>query len=683
MAGVETSAKSDGSHRKAASHGRPRVRIPVHGIQTEGLVDTGSTYTLLDSSLYNRLPRRLPLQPAPRLLSISGDEVPTVGATIVFLAHRPQRVIVCPNLGIGLLLGVDVLRNCILDLPQKVIRFPECTYPLDLSHESFFSAASVVKAVPRARSSQVQVILDEFSSIFSDKSTPVTQARVPPAEIVTTCDTPIRQQGYRIPHTRREKVNECVDEMLRDGIIRPSNSPWASPITLVPKKDGSTRFCVDYRKVNAVTRKDAHPLPHIQNVFDSLQGARIFSTLDLKSGYWQVPMAPESVPKTAFTCHLGLFEFTRLPFGLANAPAIFRRAMNKVLSGLIGRTCMVYIDDIVIYSKSVEEHVQHLREVLERLRDVGLQLKPSKCFFELPEIELLGNIVSAAGIRPQPSKVQAIVGLAPPTDVKAVRSFLGMTGYYRQHVPDYAAVAAPLTEHTKKNQPFVWGEEQQTAFNTLKQALVEAPILAHADPSRPYLLYTDASNQAVGAILVQEDDEKVERVIAYLSHKLSGAQLCWPTIEKEAFRVVYALKKFHPYLWGAVFEILTDHKPLKSLFSAEIRNTKLQRWAIQISEHGAPIKYHPGKLNIRADMLSRIAAVRPAPDELTFDLSATPEIWRLDNIEPRQLSSTQQTEFADAWVEAEQEFDAPRITSKTVSYIAWLNHTNEQVVIPD
>jgi hypothetical protein len=344
--------------------------------------------------------------------------------------------------------------------------------------------------------------------------------------------------------------------------------------------------------------------------------------------------------------------------------------MNQVLSGLIGRNCMVYIDDIVVYSKTVADHASDLREVLSRLKDVGLQLKPSKCSFELPQVELLGHVVSAKGIKPLPTKVEAIINLAAPTSQKAVRSFLGMTGYYRDHIPNYATLALPLTELTKKGHPFIWGDEQKKSFEILKQALVKAPILAHPDPSRPYVLYTDASDLAIGAILVQQDETGTERVIAYLSHKLSGPQLHWPTIEKEAYAVIYALRKFHPYLWCATFEVHTDHKPLKSLFTAEIHNTKLQRWAIQISEYGCPIKYHPGKLNIRADMLSRISSVQPAPVlPSEFILSEVPDLWHIDDIDVSELIRAQKDEFPDELIEAQQDVDAsPYVIESNILY---------------
>ena len=364
---------------------------------------------------------------------------------------------------------------------------------------------------------------------------------------------------------------------------------------------------MDFRRLNSVTKKDAHPLTHIEDIFDTLSGAKVFSTLDLKSGYWQIEMDPHSKEQTAFVCHRGLFQFCRMPFGLCNAPGVFQRLMNKVLAPYIGRSTMVYLDDIVIYSHTEEEHDQHLREVFEALRAYGLKVKPSKCQFRIPELKLLGHIVTPAGIRTDPDKVSAIRDMAPPHDVKGVRSFLGMTGYYRQYIPDYARVAQPLVQLTKKHSHFTWTADQQHAWESLRDLLVSTQVMAYPQVGRPYTLYTDACDYAVGAILVQEDEHGVERPIQYISKQLSGAQLKWATIEKEAFAVVHALTKLRPYLYDASFTIYTDHKPLKALFVSEIKNTKIQRWAVLIAEYGAPIEYRKGPNN----MLSRI---RPRED---------------------------------------------------------------------
>ncbi len=298
--------------------------------------------------------------------------------------------------------------------------------------------------------------------------------------------------------------------MLEQGIIRKSSSPWASPITLVPKKSGELRFCVDYRKLNAVTVKDSFPLPLVQDIFDQLQGARIFSTLDLKSGYWQIPVAEADISKTAFICHKGLFEFLRMPFGLAAAPSQFQRSIEGVLHGLIGEACFVYLDDIVVFGSTQEEHLENLRKVMKRFRKFNFTLNPSKCKFARPSVLLLGYTISANGISANPEKVRAIVSLPRPTKVSEIRTFLGMTGYYRQLVPNYADISRPLLHLTTKNVPFEWNTECQQAFDKLKNVLTSDVVLAYPQTDKPYKLYTDASNYAVGAILVQEDDKGIE-----------------------------------------------------------------------------------------------------------------------------------------------------------------------------
>ena len=452
----------------------------------------------------------------------------------------------------------------------------------------------------------IDEVMRQYTDVFDEDLSNLGHCDIIPLTVNVDGHRPIRQRAYRTPLPKRNVVDEQVDEMLKAGVIQTSTSPWAAPVTLTPKKDSSYRFCIDYRKLNAVTVKDCYPLPLIQDIFDQLGGAKLFSTLDLKSGYWQIPVDPKDRQKTAFTCHRGLFEFNRMPFGLANAPAIFQRTMDKVLHGLIGVCCFVYIDDIIIYSRNAAEHAHHLKLVMDRLRAAGLKVKPGKCKIAQTEVKLLGYIVSTDGISSDPEKTRAIATMSAPTSVSEVRRFLGMTGYYRQTIPDYAKIAAPLITLTRKSINWDWGLVQQTAFKTLKNVLQSNHVLAYPQTNKPYGLYTDACDYAVGGILVQEGEDGVERVIQYVSHQRDPTQKRWATIEKEAYAIVYCLQKLRAYLWGARFTILTDHKPLRSLFQNEMANTKIQRWAVLIAEFGADIQYKEGRNNVRADMLSRL-----------------------------------------------------------------------------
>ena len=355
--------------------------------------------------------------------------------------------------------------------------------------------------LPEVSSARFQKLIEANAGVFSVSGEPNGECGVTTMSITTT-GRPISQKAYRTPLHKRRLVEDCVQEMLADGVIRPSCSPWASPITLVPKASGETRFCVDYRRINAVTLRDQYPLPLIDDIFDHVAGCAVYSTLDLRAGYHQIKMTEEDIPKTAFRCHLGLFEYTRMPFGLANAPAVFQRTMDTVLAGLLGKCVFVYLDDLCVYSSSLDLHERHLQAVFDRLEEAGLRLKPSKCHFALPEVRLLGHIISRAGKRPDPEKTAAIATLPPPTTLREVRSSLGSTSYYRVCIPDYALIAEPLTAMTRKHARMGWDSEKQVAFDLLKEELMSDRVMAPPRTDHPYKLHTDASDYCVGAILV-------------------------------------------------------------------------------------------------------------------------------------------------------------------------------------
>ena len=298
--------------------------------------------------------------------------------------------------------------------------------------------------------------------------------------------------------------------MLSQGVVQPSNSPWASPIVLVKKKDGSYRFCVDYRKLNLITKPDAHPLPRVDDLLDALNGYKMFSTLDLRNGYWQVSMSGEDREKTAFITPSGLFEFNRMQFGLSNAPATFSRAIGIVLSGLTYEQCLCYFDDVIVFSKDIDQHCQRLQAVLTRFREQNLRVKASKCSFGADRVLYLGHTVSSEGIHTDPSKTEAVQNLQSPRSLDQLRTFLGLAGYYRKFIPGFATIATPLTELTQRSAKFVWLEKHQQAFLSLKNYLCSAPILAYPQFTKLFIVQTDASDVGLGAILAQIDDEGKE-----------------------------------------------------------------------------------------------------------------------------------------------------------------------------
>ena len=379
---------------------------------------------------------------------------------------------------------------------------------------------------------------------------------------IETHGPPLRQPYRRQnPAVRREEMAQ-VQQMLSSNVIRPSNSPWASPVVMVWKKDGSLRFCVDFHQLNAATVKDAHPLPRIDDLLDALHGAKWFSTLDLKSGYWQVPITEQDKAKTAFRTSSGqLFEFNQVSFGLCNAPATFSRLMDRVLAGLHWETCLFYLDDIIVLSSTWEEHLARLRKVFERLRHAKLKLGAAKCTFAAKEVSYLGHRVTEEGLLPDPSLLAAIRDIPPPTTATEVRSFLGLAGYYRRYVKGFAAIAAPLHALTRKDAVFHWSEDCQTAFDQLKTRLTTSPITAFPDFSQAFRLYTDASTAGLGAILAQVRDGK-ERIICCASRALNKAEKSYPATKLECLAIVWAVAKFRPYLMAMPFEVFKDHYAL-------------------------------------------------------------------------------------------------------------------------
>ncbi|GJR90390.1 putative nucleotidyltransferase, ribonuclease H [Tanacetum coccineum] len=403
-----------------------------------------------------------------------------------------------------------------------------------------------------------------------------------------------------------ERVKGTLQEMLENGFIRPSvvhrGVHWVggAPVLFVKKKDGSMRLCIDYRELNRITIRNRYPLPRIDDLFDQLQGAKYFSKIDLRSGYHQLRVREQDISKTAFRTRYGHYEFLVMPFGLTNAPAVFMDLMNRIFHEYLDKFVIVFIDDILVYSKSEEEHEQHLRIVLEILRQKKLYAKFSKCEFWLQQVAFLGHIVSADGIIMDPSKVEAITKWPRPTTVTEVRSFLGLAGYYRRFVEGFSRLALPLTQLMRKGEKFVWTDERQESFEELKRRLVSAPILTLPSGSGGFQIYSDASKKGLGCVLMQHG-----KVIAYASRQLKPYEVNYPTHDLELAAVVFALKIWRHYLYGEACDIFTDHKSLKYIFTQRELNMRQRRWLELLKDYDTNIQYHPGKANVVADALSR------------------------------------------------------------------------------
>ena len=451
---------------------------------------------------------------------------------------------------------------------------------------------------------RMESLLVRYADVFSRGDHDLGRTGMVKHSINTGSCPPIKQAPRRVSPAKREEMQRMVDEMVAHGIVERSDSPWLSPVVLVDKKDGTRRFCVDYRALNDRTVKDSYPLPRIDDTLDALAGVQWLSTLDLKSGYHQVEMAEEDKCKTAFSFGQGLWQFLVMPFGLCNAPGRFERLMEKVLEGLQWNSALVYLDDVLVYGGTFEEELGRLEEVLRRLRVANLKLSPRKCTLFQHEVPFLGHFVGRGGVRTDPEKVAAVVEWPTPASVADVRSFLGLCTYYRRFVEGFATIAAPLTQLTRKNARFVWDEACQEAFDGLKAVMAGAPVLPFPDSSRPYLLDTDASAEGIGAVLSQLRDGK-EHVVAYFSAKFSRPEKNYCVTRKELLAVVRSLAHFHPYLYGAEFTIRTDHAALRWLKTLKDPEGQLARWLGRLEQYDYRIEHRPGRSHTNADSLSR------------------------------------------------------------------------------
>ena len=463
--------------------------------------------------------------------------------------------------------------------------------------------------------------LIDWKDIFSTGITDLGNCDLYKHEIHLTDETPFKEPHRRIPPALFDEIREHLKEMLDAGAIRPSSSPFSSNIVVVRKKDGSIRFCVDFRKLNNKTVKDAYAIPRIEDTLHLLAGSTYFTKLDLRSGYWQVELREEDKQKTAFQVGtMGFYEFNRMPFGLCNAPATFQRLMERCMGEMNLRDCLIYLDDVIIFSTTFEEPLERLGAVFARLKEHNLKLKASKCEFMKSRVTYLGHVVSESGIETDPDKTEAIRTWPIPRSVKDVRAYLGFTGYYRRFIQNYARIARPLNDlligHSTckkgnkkkvkvKKTPFVWTEKQQNAFDTLKEKLMNPPVLAYADYRLPFRLHTDASTTGLGAVLYQHQDGQ-DRVVAYASRSLKTSEKHYPAHKLEFLALKWAItEKFHDYLYGATFDVVTDNNPLTYVFTSAKLDATGQRWLAELSNYNCSITYRSGKQNSDADGLSR------------------------------------------------------------------------------
>ncbi|KAA0042118.1 pol protein [Cucumis melo var. makuwa] len=605
--------------------------LPVLGYYALVLFDSGSSHSFISSAFV--LHARLEVEPLHHVLSISTpsgecmlSKEKVKACQIEITGHVIEvTLLVLDMLDFDVILGMDWLaaNHASIDCSRKEVVFnPPSLASFKFKGEGSRSLPKVISAM-RANKLLSQGTWSILASVVDTREVDVSPSSelvvrdypdvfpeelpgLPPhreIEFVIELEpgtVPISRAPYRMAPTELKELKVQLQELLDKGFIRPSVSPWGAPVLFVKKKDGSMHLCIDYQELNKVTIKNRYPLPRIDNLFDQLQGATVFSKIDLRSGYHQLRIKDGDVPKTVFRSRYGHYEFIMISFGLTNAPTVFMDLMNRVFREFLDTFVIVFIDDILIFSKTEAEHEGHLRMVMQTLRDNKLYAKFSKCEFWLKQVSFLGHVVSKAGVSVDPAKIDAVTSWPRPSTVSEVRSFLGLAGYYRRFVENFSHIATPLTQLTRKGAPFVWSKACEDNFQNLKQKLVTALVLTLPDGSGSFVIYSDASKKGLGCVLMQQG-----KVVAYDSRQLKNHEQNYLTHDLELAAVVFALKIWRHYLYGKKIQIFTDHKSLKYFFTQKELNMRQRRWLQLVKDYDCEILYHPSKANVVVDALSR------------------------------------------------------------------------------
>ena len=594
------------------------MKVSVSGVCVVSLVDTGSPRSFIwKKSVILRSHKLLTLETPQRFFGIGGspfDVTQFINCCIVY----PGGQIIFPLLvtqesPTELILGVDFLQAI-----KAQLDFSNGAVAVIRTVENPVIVHGTVEAVENQQSDNIgdknvnSRLQAQFPDVFACNPYDIGKTSLTAHDIETSDNVPFKVAPYRTPWSERELVATEVKELLRHGIIRPSKSPWASPYLMVSKKGHSKkRFCIDFRRLNSITRKDTFPIPRIDDCLDLLGNAKYFSTIDLASGYWQVPLTERSKCKTAFIADGSLYEFNVMPFGLCNAPGTFQRLMKKLLNPCKEFT-MAYLDDVIIFSKTAEEHSVHLEEVMRCMKAAGLKLRPEKCHFWVQTFDFLGYEITPTGVRPTTEKLDALKNFTRPLNKKSVKRFLGFTSFYRRFVHRYAELAAPLDHLARPKTTFQWTEACENAFQKIVAKIASAQTLSLVREDLDFQLHTDASGVALGAVLSQMQPDGSSRPVYFASRKLNEAEQRYSTIDREALALSWGLKYFRVYLLGRHVDVFTDHKPLLGLLTTSHITERQFRLLEPLALFKYTPHYLPGKDNVIADALSRDVLVTAA-----------------------------------------------------------------------
>jgi hypothetical protein len=588
-----------------AHDNRPYIHIEILGERILALLDSGANQSIIGKDglfLIKKLNLSvLPLRSQVKLLTADGTHQSLLGQVVLPMCVegvcKELRVLVSDSVNVNLTVGIDFcyLFGIGADFKKDSFYLPEI---------STLTSVDETNGLTDEQQRKLNKIIELFKEIGGKK---LGKTKLVEHHIDTGSATPIKQRYYQLSPAMLKILDKEVDEMLSLGVIRESFSPWSSACVLVKKKNGEYRFCFDGRSLNKVTKRDAYPLPYVNDILDRLRDVKFLSSIDLSKAFWQIPLSADSCEKTAFTVpRRGLFEFTVLPFGLHNSPQTLQRLMDRLFGPKFDNV-FVYLDDIIIASRSFQEHVDTLFEVYKQLKEAGLSVNLEKCDFCKFSLNYLGFTVDRKGLRTNDDKIKALVEYPTPRTTTEIKRFLGMAGWYRRFIPDFSTLVSPILELNKgraKRQPIKWTLGAENSFLKLKQLLVSAPILTNPDFSKPFIIQTDASDTGLAAVLIQGEGED-ERVIAYASRSLNKSERNYSATEKECLAVLFGIEKYRPYVEGTHFQVITDHYSLLWLAHLQNPSGRLARWSLRMAQYNFSISHRKGKLNVVPDALSR------------------------------------------------------------------------------
>ncbi|GFX46284.1 retrovirus-related Pol polyprotein from transposon 297 [Trichonephila clavipes] len=589
----------------------PYVPILLNETFITALWDTGAEKSFISEEVYRNYFSYRPRQKTKdRVVTAQGAPCSHLGRVELQIRIRefqkPWEFHILDNMQYQCILGIDFMKasRLTLDFDQKSLIIPDHLIKQKPKEPKLVDIDLTESKLDDEQQRQLKALFNNFKGLFSDQPG---LTHVVYHEIDTGDKGPVVSRPYKYDRVKQGIIDYHIDKMLRDGTICPINSPYASPVVLTRKNNDlppdspeAYRFAIDYRKLNAITKYPRYPLPVIDDLLTNIPHTNVMSTLDLRSGYFQLAISPKDIEKTAFITRNGTFAFLRMPFGLSGAAPNFQRAIDIILQPVIGRFVSVYMDDVIITSPSFKDHLDHLTQVFTLLRDAGLTLNKEKCHFARDKLKYLGLIISKEGIETDNKKIQAITEMKPPKNNREVSKFLGMTGWYQKFIPRYADICEPLYQLKKKGAKFNWSGEAQDSFDQIKRTLTEAPILQLPNFSEQFNLFTDASGVGIGAVLQQN-----QKPIAFASRTLNKAERNYTVTERECLAVIWALNKFKTYFGPLPVKVITDHAALTKLTNGKNLSSRMIRWALKLSEFNIEWEHRPGVQNVVADLLSR------------------------------------------------------------------------------